>query len=176
MAETTHISETLISEWPAVDGLSSEAAALDPAPIWTRIEYHIAWRWPARSVVWDVSGPGEWIPSIAESEIDEVLIWRDTSWQPITPDPAPRGIVLPEGRFKISGTAGSDDVAPAAVLEAFRRLAEYLAASDTSAPGASRFSTGIGPISETFSQSPSHIARALVNSGAADLLRPYRRA
>jgi hypothetical protein len=66
---------------------------------------------------------------------------------------------------------------PAAVNEAYRRLAEYLASTDDAPAGASDYSAGLGSgaITESFSRAPTWVARALINSGAADLLRPYRR-
>ena len=67
------------------------------------------------------------------------------------------------------------DHPPAAVSEAFRRLAEYMA-DDTDRAGVSSYSVNMGgAIQESYQRSAAHAARALQNSGAADLLRPYRR-
>jgi len=69
---------------------------------------------------------------------------------------------------------GGGDV-PAAVSEAFRRLAEYLA-SATAPTGVTSQTVTVGQLSEAVTLTPSHMARAIQLSGAADLLRPYRRA
>jgi hypothetical protein len=66
---------------------------------------------------------------------------------------------------------------PAAVDEAVKRLADYLSAESLAPSGARSYSINIDQaVSESVSMMPNHMARALQNSGAADLLRPYRRA
>lgn len=78
------------------------------------------------------------------------------------------------GPYRFTATVGGGDV-PAAVSEAFRRLAEYLA-DDPERSGASSYSVNMGgAIEESFNRNPAWIARALDLSGAADLLRPYKR-
>jgi hypothetical protein len=70
---------------------------------------------------------------------------------------------------------GGGDV-PAPVLAAFARLAEYSADTDERA-GATDYSVNLGgAIQESYRRYPSWLARAMQYSGAADLLRPYRRA
>ncbi len=64
---------------------------------------------------------------------------------------------------------------PAAVSEAFRRLAEYLADA-TDRAGVSSYSVNMGgAIEESYQRNPAWVARAMELSGAADLLRPYKR-
>ncbi|MEY8838078.1 hypothetical protein AB9K41_03445, partial [Cribrihabitans sp. XS_ASV171] len=62
---------------------------------------------------------------------------------------------------------------PAAVSEAFRRLAEYFANGD--ADGKGREAIDIGPIKQEHERTAYWVARAMDLSGAADLLRPYKR-
>jgi len=77
--------------------------------------------------------------------------------------------------FRVTATVGSDDEPPEAVLEAFRRLAEYLA-DEPDRSAASSYSVNMGgAIEESYNRNPAWVARALELSGAADLLRPYRR-
>ncbi|TQE95020.1 MAG: hypothetical protein FKY71_17400 [Spiribacter salinus] len=69
---------------------------------------------------------------------------------------------------------GGGDV-PAAVSEAFRRLAEYLTDA-TDRAGVSSYSVNMGgAIEESYQRNPAWVARAMELSGAADLLRPYKR-
>ena len=64
---------------------------------------------------------------------------------------------------------------PAIVEEAYRRLAEYIAAAPET-PGLRSETLTIGGITSTQSRGASWLALALQNSGAADLLRSYRKA
>ena len=59
--------------------------------------------------------------------------------------------------------------------EASPWLAEYMAV-DQNSLGATSESYNVGPITVSTSRNAAWMARAMVNSGAADLLRPYRRA
>ena len=67
---------------------------------------------------------------------------------------------------------------PAGGNEAFLRLAEYMAGgrdySDMAA-GVSSAEIDLGLLRSKVDRSPTWLARAMLNSGAADLLRPYRR-
>lgn len=147
------------------------------AYLWQRIEAHTAHRWSPRTVVWVVEGPGEWSPPLAPAEVITVEVWRWGQWQTVTLEKAPMGYRLDgEGPYRITATVGADNEPPAAVLEAYQRLADYCDAEHFGAPGASSYSVNIGQTSESIRRHPAHMARALENSGAADLLRPYRRA
>ena len=86
------------------------------------------------------------------------------------------GLVLPHGTYRITATVGADNPVPAVVLQAFDRLRDYIEAEPVGVPGASSYSINLGQISENFRRNPAYIARALEMSGAADLLRQYRRA
>jgi hypothetical protein len=157
----------------------TDAALLSHVMIWQRIEAYIAWRWCERAVVWTVEGPGDWRPPLTPATITTVEVWRGDDWETVTLSPAPTGgYCLPGGIYRFTGTAGVDDaVYPAAVDEAFRCLAAYLAAAKTSVPGATSETVDIPDVMTTeIRRTASWAARAMQNSGAGDLLRPYRRA
>ncbi|MEM9341417.1 MAG: hypothetical protein AAGA87_00060 [Pseudomonadota bacterium] len=156
--------------------LSTEAAALDPDALWRRIEAYIAHRWTERQVAWIVEGPGCFTPTLTPATITSVEIWQTGEWQSVTLSPAPLGQVLPgAGPYRFTANVGAGTVPPD-VMAAFRRLAEYLRKSgeDTS-PGSRSTGVSMGEINLSTERAPTWIARALDYSGAADLLRPYRR-
>lgn len=184
MAATIKETEATPGAWPATpSGLSAKAAALEPAMIWGRLEAWTAWRWSSRAVVWIAEGPGEWVPPLSPATIATVEGWTGSAWAAVTLNRSPLGgYDLPaEGPYRFTGTAGGGTL-PEAVAEAFRRLAEYSAEGTASGgfnglPGASSGTFALGEgMSKSFDRAPTWLARAMVNSGAADLLRPYRRA
>lgn len=177
MATTLQQTEAIAGSYPAApSGLSTAAAALSVPMIWQRIETYIAHRWTARNVTWVVEGPGEWHAPLTPATISTVEIWTDGAWATATLDASPLGgYVLPGcGPYRFTASVGSGTV-PAVVNEAFRRLAEYMAAKAGKA-GASSESVAAGSITVSHRRSASWMAEAIANSGAADLLRPYRRA
>ncbi len=161
---------------PLPEGLSVAAAALSSAAIWQRIESYVGFRWTERNVVWVVEGPGDWAPPLMPANVLHVDIWDDLQWDTAELDPTPLGgYRLPkEGPYRFEATVGGGDV-PAAITEAFRRLAEYLAAEGEMPGGATKIANGLGELRFETERSINWIARALINSGAADLLRPFRR-
>ena len=165
MAETWHQKEAIPATYPNIGS---------PA-LWARLEAYTAHRWTPRAVTWLLNGPGEWVAPLAPAELVQAYRWTGDGWEETTLAPAPMGYVIPCGRFKIIATVGADNAAPAAVLEAFDRLSKYVTAELGGVPGASTYSVNIGQLSESISRNPAFMARALDNSGAADLLRPYRR-
>lgn len=177
-AATIRQTEAAPEAYPDVpDGLSTAAAALDADMLWQRIEFYTAHRWTARDVTWIIEGCGEWHPPLSPATIATVEIWQGDAWETLTPSPSPLGgYVLPGGTYRVTATVGDDDAeVPAAVLEAFRRLAEYMAA-DPGTPGVTSETVNIPDVEiSEISRSPSWMARAMQNSGAGDLLRPYRR-
>ena len=181
MAVTISQTEAIPAAYPdAPSGLSIEAAAaLDAAVIWQRLESYVAHRWTVRGVVWTVEGEGEWTPPLTPATIETVEVWESYAWTTTTLNPSPLGgFELPgDGPYRFTGTVGdaSPNDVPAAVLEAFRRLAEYSAEVDPM-PGTARYEIKLGELSETIDRSPTWMARAMQNSGAGDLLRAYRRA
>lgn len=177
MAVTLYQGEAQDSFPGAPEGLSDAAAALDSDAIWQRLEAFIAYRWSEREVIWIAEGPGEWAAPLSPiATLTATEHWTGQAYAAADPPAGPLGgLVLEDGIYRITAQVGAAPV-PANAAEAFRRLAEYLAASDEGAPGASSLSVNIGPLSENIRRNPAHIARAIHNSGAADLLRKYRRA
>jgi hypothetical protein len=153
--------------------MSDEAAAF-LATAWQRIESYIAWRYSVRDVQWTVEGCGDWLPPLKPATIETVEQWRNEAWEAATVPPSPLGgYCLPGGTYRLTGTCGPADV-PEIVAEAVKRLAEHMAAT-TGANGAGLRTENIdGVWSGEFDSRAK--ARALVDSGAADLLRNYRRA
>lgn len=173
---TQHESEP--ASWPEVTGLSEQAGAIDPAPVWARIEAWTAVRFAPRSVVWTLEGSGRWVPPLSPVEIDLAELWGSTGWEPAEIRTAPYGFDLAPGTWRISATVGGGDLPPA-VAEAFRRLAEYVAAPQPmgARPGVTLATMNVGgELTVTHRRSAEWLARALFYSGAGDLLRPYRRA
>jgi hypothetical protein len=177
MAVTIKQTEAAPTEYPVPPtGLSDEAAALDADMIWQRIEVYTAQRYTARDVVWIVQEEGEWVPPLSPFTVSGVEVWENGGWTATTPPESPLGgYVLPgDGPYRFTASVGGGNV-PAAVSEAFRRLAEYMA-DDPGRVGTSSYTDKIGPMEETINRAPNWLARAMQYSGAADLLRPYRRA
>lgn len=185
MVDLLQQQEAVPAAYPdAPSGLSTAAAALNADMIWQRIESYIAHRYAVREIVWTISGfaGDEWQPPIGPLVSQTSERWDAGAWVSVTILPGPLGLCLPsDGTFKITAQVGAGDV-PAAVSEAFRRLAEYSAEIGENGmvvghPSYTEHSAKIGDaIDESFSRSPTWAARALQLSGAADLLRPYRRA
>lgn len=155
--------------------LGENAAALDASLIWQRIEEYIVYRWTERQVIWTVRGPGEFVPDLAPAEITVTKIWNGSTYIDASLDPSPLGGVLltGDGPYRFTATVGGGTV-PVAVTEAFRRLAEYMA-ERPERHGSGRTSHTIESLSEDFDRSPKWVALAIQLSGAADLLRSYRR-
>ncbi|MFT6088341.1 hypothetical protein [Sulfitobacter sp.] len=156
------------------DGLSDHAAALDASMLWARIEAYTAYRFTEREVVWTLRGDGgdEWHPSLAPVLSREAHIWASDAWEAVPLLDGPLGVCLPvEGIYRITAHVGAGDV-PAPVSEAYRRLAEYSAGIGSSADSFTAVNEG----ESSFERSSTWAARAIQNSGAADLLRSYRRA
>jgi hypothetical protein len=178
MATTIKQTEAAPEEYPDLGSpspLSAAAASLSPDMIWQRIEAYIAHRWTARSVTWVVEGPGEWHPPLAPATISTVEVWsRAGEWETATLDASPLGgYYLPyTGPFRFTAMVGSGDV-PANVIEAFRRLAEYMASKPGKA-GARSESIAAGSINISSTRDPAWLAKAMQNSGAGDLLRGLR--
>ena len=184
MALTLQQVEAVPASYPAVTGLSDAAAALNADALWQRIEAHCAHRWTARGVLWVAEGCGDWKAPLAPAVVSLVERWNGTAFESVTPDASPWGghVFHHDGPHRITASVGDGVTLPAQVAEAFRRLAEYSAeiATDGMIGGHTSHqshSANIGgDISEEFSRSPTWAARALQLSGAAGLLRPYRRA
>jgi len=169
--------ESVAETYPAApSGLSTAAAALPAALIWQRIESYIAWRWTPRDVTWVVEGHGTWHAPLTPATISTVEAWSSADeWESVTLAPSPLGgYFLPAtGPYRFTASVGAGTV-PAVVNEAFRRLAEYMAAK-SGKPSARNEPVSAGSITITHSRDEAWMAHAMQNSGAADLLRNYRR-
>ncbi|WP_114010567.1 hypothetical protein [Cohaesibacter intestini] len=146
-------------------------ASIENALIWQRIESYIAHRWTARNVVWIVEGPGEWTPPLTPATISQVEVWNGSAWETVSIADAPLGFELPgDGPYRFSASVGSGDV-PEAVQEAFRRLHEFSKGIAENHKNDAAYRSD--DQTEVFT---GWTGKALQLSGAADLLRPYRRA
>ncbi|MEM8759146.1 MAG: hypothetical protein AAGE83_02335 [Pseudomonadota bacterium] len=155
--------------WPTIAGAPE---GVDPAVVWQRLETWVSYRWGERSVQLICEGCGELVPPLAPFTLDQAELWNEgDGWQVVSLPISPRGWRLDAfGPYRLSATVGSADAPPAAVAEAFRRLASYLAQGAGTGRTRSR-------IDEIETERPaSWAARSLQYSGAADLLRPYRMA
>lgn len=178
MAVTLKEDESAPAAWPTVTPYL-RAAQLDPyepdvsnAAVWQRIEAWISTRWPAREVVYTVEGTGYWKARLRPFTVAKVEVWVDVGWIEAAPHPDPFGdLNLTEDRpYRITGTAGDDSTPPDVVQEAWRRLHSYMVGNASATlDGLSRHS------SDTHEATRGYGAKAMQLSGAADLLRPYRR-
>ncbi|WLA36175.1 hypothetical protein QNJ95_24345 [Bradyrhizobium elkanii] len=165
-----------------VEALPAAYPVLRPAvpdAVWARLESYVSWRWTPRSVVWTVEGPGLWRAPLAPATISATEKWDDVAkaFAAVTLDASPfDGYTLSGcGPFRFTATVGDGVTVPAVVAEAAQRLASYMAANPGT-PGAATERTDVpGVLSTEVTRLPSWMARALQNSGAADLLRQYRR-
>lgn len=149
----------------SADTLDYEIAA------WHRLEAWTAHRWGERSVTWTVRGPGTWEPRLRPFTLDTAEVWRDGGWQTTTLEAGPIGYELGAETYRIAGTAGATGDVPQGVLEAFRRLVQYMAqVANDAAPGYTSATDG----DFSFDRPAGWAARAIHYSGAADLLRAYR--
>lgn len=200
MAVTLRIDEGEPDTYPRIVIEDDPAIAIDPEPqirktvaaAWQRVESYIAHRWNSRSVVYIAEGPGDWRADLSPSTIANVEVWRDNAWVAETLDPAPLGGygLDSEGPYRFTGTVGSASEPPRAVKEAVFRLVQYFRAVDETPPEhriVSSLKTDQAPYYQPHDATHSlreldierpnaqWIARALQYSGAADLLRPYRK-
>ena len=137
--------------------------------IWDRLEAFCNYRWSETVVEFVVNPPCEieWQPPYEPFTVDLV------NGEAASPDDF-EAVTLTE-RCKVRCTIGGADPSET-VMAAYLRLAEYMAATDDAPNGASRYSIDIGDISESWSRKADHMGRAIHNSGAADLLRKFRKA
>ncbi|WP_299907683.1 hypothetical protein [uncultured Paracoccus sp.] len=179
MIELVSQTEARPADYPPDSGLTLDAGAI----VWQRIEHYIAWRFTPRQVVWHVdSTGGEWAPPLRPVVALTARKWTGTAFEVSALAPAPLGWTIPAGRYELTATVG-EGPAPEAAAAAARLLAEYLGirgeytgeARRVLPLGVRSYSANVGQLSESFSADPAAMARALQNSGAADLLRPYRR-
>lgn len=177
MAITVKQTEAIPASYPVVNTAGWKIVSdLNIAAVWQRIEAYTVHRFTSRAVEWVVEGPGEWCPPLRPAAIATVEIWTGTDWEAIAAIGSPLGYWLSNaGPYRFTGTIGGGDL-PETVKEAFRRLCEYLSQARPDAGAGVRSRTAsLGPITESVVVDATWAARALEASGAADLLRPYRR-
>lgn len=178
MAVTLDIAEGAPESYPAVvmhareGGSISADFEVDAAVTWQRIEVWIRFRFSTREVVFMIEGPGPWVSPLTPFKATTVEVWRADAWEATTPRPSPSGgfIFEGDGPYRVTGTAGDNNAPPAIVLEAWRLLQEYqrgLAASHMNETAL--ISSGDDTSVSLFAAKSMHV------SGAADLLRNYRR-
>ncbi len=173
-----------------LQGDAQVAKLVDTA--WQRVESWIAHRWGERPVTFIVEGPGEWVPPLRPFTAATIEVWSDSAWVETIVGPSPLGgfCLGSIGPYRFTGACGSTDEPPRAVKEAVFRLAEYFQGIDeipASQRPLSKFRTDAEPfetdalpgtiIREVEREQPNAnwIARAMQMSGAADLLRPWRK-
>ena len=156
--------EISITYPPAPEGVTDTV----PAVIWSIMENYVATRWSTSEAEFVVYSDGRcaWRPPFVPFSIETV------DGEPASLN-AFGEVMLEPGRHRIVCQIGGKAVT-ADVEEAYRRLAAYMADPDTR-KGYSRYSVNIGgDLSESWSRARN--SSAIGNSGAAELLRKYRKA
>lgn len=175
MAEVLEIIETMPDDhgqmWPPLY-LSEAAQRIDPSAVWARMESWTGHRWAPRPVTLIVAGPGPLRWPVRPFTIGAVERWGATWTETVLAD-GPLGPELGHGIYRITGTAGEANAASYEVIEAFKRLAEYMAATSDQ-PGTTSYSVTVGgALTENWKRD--RATSPILQSGAADLLRSYRR-
>lgn len=174
MALIVRQEESTPASRPTIPGLSAGADALNHDAIWQRLESWIAYRYGERSVEWIVQGPGTFVPPLKPYTVDTSERWNGEAWEVTTLTLAPVGFELDSGTYRVTATVGTDNV-PEVVVEAFTRLAEYLADDAQMAKTVNGQTVRLGSGVEYQAERPvAWQAKALHLSGASDLLRAYR--
>jgi len=159
-----------VEHWTRPPDGTGWTATVAPAVTWRRLESWIARRWPARAVTWIVEGPGAFVAPLGPFALATFERWHGDGWISETPTPAPLGWALEAAVYRVEGTAGDDTAPPPAVLEAHRRLHEYATGI------ANSYQSEAAIYASDTSRAPAGWAgKAIHLSGAADLLRPWRR-
>ncbi|SFP35160.1 hypothetical protein [Tranquillimonas alkanivorans] len=191
MATTIRQVEEKPAAYPPAPTVSGQSLTPDDAAVlWQRLESYIVHRWTPRQVVWTVEGEGEWTPPLTPADVTSVEVWESGAWVATTPPAGPLGgYDFPgDGPYRVMATAGDTGVPveevkpPEDVLWAFRRLAAYCVSparhanllSATSVEEEERAGDG-STARLSYERPATWLGRAIVNSGAADLLRTYRR-
>lgn len=190
MSATLSIEEGQPTDWPAVDPADSEAIPSVPETdeaalrrlaraAWQRVEGYIGYRWGVRPATFIIDGPGCWVSPLKPFTATTREQWLDDSWVAVTLAPSPLGgyVLDQAGPYRLTGNLGSASAPPQPVIEAVWRLAKYFEAADlmpADERGLARHKLDLGTLSVEREQNPTWIARALQQSGAADLLRPWR--
>ncbi len=192
MPSTLSIEEGEPTNWPQVDPEDEQvpvpATAEDDEPAfrkytraaWQRVQGWIAYRWNVRACVFVVEGPGDWIAPLQPFTATVREQWIDNAWVSVTLAPTALGgfVFDAVGPYRITGNLGTANAPPEVVRQAVFRLGKYLEAVDSTPAGertASGYKMDVGGLSVSRDRNPNWIARALQQSGAGDLLRPWRK-
>jgi len=193
MPSTLSIEEGEPTTWPQVDpsddGPTIPATAEEDEPefrkytraAWQRVQGWIAYRWTVRACVFMVEGPGDWIAPLQPFTATTKEQWIDNAWASVTLAPTALGGFAFDavGPYRITGNLGTANPPPEVVRQAVYRLAQYFQAADAVSVGertTSSYKMDLGgSLSVQHDRNPNWMARALQQSGAADLLRPWRK-
>lgn len=192
MPTTLSIVEGEPATWPQIDP-TDEAAAVpavaeadEPAlrnftrAAWQRVQGWIAYRWNVRSCVFVVEGPGDWVAPLQPFTATSFQQWLDNSWSAVTLAPTALGgyVLDAVGPYRFTGNLGAATAPPEAVRQAVWRLATFFEAAEA-VPAEERALTGykftLHGLTEERERNANWIARAMQQSGAGDLLRPWRK-
>lgn len=150
---------------------------VSPAAVWRRIEHYCTMRWSRRTVTWTVSGSGEWVSPLNDATVMTFETWQNGDWIECDPGASPLGYFFNgSGPHRVFAMVGKTS-APEDVTLAANRLAAYLgeASSETAIPGATGGRNEVGDVAWSVERSANWLADAMRKSGAADLLRRYRK-
>lgn len=159
------------TSYPTVGTIDADTVAA----LWRRIENYIAYRWAEREVVWTLEGAGDWTPPLVPATVTKIESWSGSEWLEISDTTGPMGYQFSGGTYRVTATVGSTDEPPQDMQKAIERLEGYsidelLVSSATS----QTIDYGNG-LSVRVNRPAAWQAKALQYSGAADLLRRYRR-
>lgn len=175
MAATIDIQESSPATSPPIAGL---VEGIEPGVVWERLDSWINARWGVRDCAFIVEGPGDWRAPLYPFTVATIEIWEAGEWVSAVIPPSPLGGYRLEsvGPFRFTGLLGAADAPPAIVLEAARRLGAYLkAVASRSFENAILTQESSDEVDSYSYGAPVNAARALQYSGAADLLRRFRR-
>lgn len=157
--------------------------------IWKRLEHWCDYpRWGVRNAIVylraGICDPNGFVPPlgpvVSVNGVDRFVEGVGGGWSPIPIRRGPFDGILDLAHFdsyRLDLTVGHE-AADDCVNEAFWRLHDFLAADRESGrpAGVSRYSVNLGgELSESYSLPIERVARAITLSGAADLLRSYKR-
>lgn len=184
MIELLKETEDVPADFPDVPAAVADTLGYneDLSGIWRRIEAYVRVRWTPRNVVWIVSGEGDWEPPLGPVNSMTVEVWQANAWAAASPDPSPTGGYCLDGEtYRFSASVGGGTVPPE-VPQAFARLAlycthdvdhpEHLSAISVTA---ATYDGGAATHEHGYTRPTGWVAKALQLSGAADLLRTWRR-
>lgn len=198
MADLLKEVEAIPENYPeATLGASDLGAMVDRGVIWERIESYIRTRYSERTVTWvfEARAGEDWAPPLSPVVSYSSDKWEAGAWVAIGIAEGPVGYCIPsDGTFRVTAQVGAGPV-PHGVSEAFDRLAKYVSAiqrtpgdrlamrtvslnPNTDRPSMvppSQEAVRVAEVDGSVDYLSNWPARALQLSGAADLLRPYRR-